>query len=588
MSKDVMTENNLEEQITKARKNFDLAESNEQWAKSAHYDRKSNCIVVDLKNGASFMFPPKLAQGLAGASPEDLAEVELTPAGDGLHWETLDVDLSIPHLMAGIFGTKRWMSEIGRKGGNSTSEVKASAARENGKKGGRPPKQKVSAPKESEGAEVGTKVFYDANFFITSVREYRDKWASYECPRYVLFLGAGASKNVTALNYQMEQWQAKAPNEVVVFIDHLDRLENTNINRAFDVYAQLLNHHLDALQENFSTCKNLQRNFDSSRQAWADVVRLLSEWNSPRAYKNFIRASLIWDAAVNHLTLRMNESALTSTSPYLAEKLLEPCFAFSRFATRTIEELENAAGELQGNALSASLLIAEQQIKGSACLQDMAMNLPVERPIRNKETVFEKESKILDVFEGQQRELLSASYISIDVNYDQITALSPSASVAKQCSRCLYLIMQCNGGGKSERRKEPVKFTKDSLEAYVRLPWMVARDSASFAAFVTYFWTLCEWIGLDEEPYFTGDLPREDLYKPVWILKHLRDSFVHLGSALRSRKQPLTLGRDSKEALSLLGFSSLPDSPEGFTRLQQTLLNGIEPVLGSLSNAGGL
>ncbi|HEY9849209.1 MAG TPA: DUF2442 domain-containing protein [Leptolyngbyaceae cyanobacterium] len=45
------------------------------------------------------------------ASAENLALVEITPSGEGLHWETLDVDLSIPYLMVGIFGTKLWMKK---------------------------------------------------------------------------------------------------------------------------------------------------------------------------------------------------------------------------------------------------------------------------------------------------------------------------------------------------------------------------------------------------------------------------------------------------------------------------------------------
>lgn len=86
------------------------------------------------------MFPPELVQGLVDASPDDLAQVELTPSGEGLHWETLDVDLSIPSLILGIFGTKAWMAELGSRGGSVTSTAKARAARQNGKRGGRPRK----------------------------------------------------------------------------------------------------------------------------------------------------------------------------------------------------------------------------------------------------------------------------------------------------------------------------------------------------------------------------------------------------------------------------------------------------------------
>ncbi len=57
-------------------------------------------------------------------------------AGFGLHWEALDVDLSVPALMAESFGTKTWMRELARRAGS----VKAAAARVNGAKGGRPKK----------------------------------------------------------------------------------------------------------------------------------------------------------------------------------------------------------------------------------------------------------------------------------------------------------------------------------------------------------------------------------------------------------------------------------------------------------------
>lgn len=51
-------------------------------------------IVINLKSGPTFSFPLSLTQGLTGTSPEDLAEVEVTPSGDGLHWEKLDADFN--------------------------------------------------------------------------------------------------------------------------------------------------------------------------------------------------------------------------------------------------------------------------------------------------------------------------------------------------------------------------------------------------------------------------------------------------------------------------------------------------------------
>lgn len=112
-----------------------LARIAEPRAARAWYDRARGHVVVELTNGSTFSFPPHLGQGLEGASQDQLSDVEILGAGYGLHWEALDVDLSIPGLVAGLFGTK---SHMARHAGRSTSPAKAAAARANGAKGGRP------------------------------------------------------------------------------------------------------------------------------------------------------------------------------------------------------------------------------------------------------------------------------------------------------------------------------------------------------------------------------------------------------------------------------------------------------------------
>jgi hypothetical protein len=107
-----LDEESLKAAIAKAREAAAIANAVEPRAESAYYDQSSDRIVINLKSGATYSFPPALAQGLAGASPEDLAEVEVTPSGDGLHWEKLDADFSVPALLAGVFGTEAWMAQI--------------------------------------------------------------------------------------------------------------------------------------------------------------------------------------------------------------------------------------------------------------------------------------------------------------------------------------------------------------------------------------------------------------------------------------------------------------------------------------------
>lgn len=109
-------------------------------ALSARYEgREDGRIMVELDNGCAFAFPVNQAQGLAGASAEDLAIIEVTPTGLGLHWPLIDADLSIPALLGGVLGSRQWMAQLGQIGGKRRSERKAAAARANGKRGGRPP-----------------------------------------------------------------------------------------------------------------------------------------------------------------------------------------------------------------------------------------------------------------------------------------------------------------------------------------------------------------------------------------------------------------------------------------------------------------
>ena len=115
--------------------------ADEPRAKDARYDRARGRVVVNLTNGCSFAFPARLAQGLEDATDAELAAVEILGAGYGLHWEKLDADLSVPGLLAGLFGTKAYMDRLrAARAGRATSARKARAARRNGAKGGRPRK----------------------------------------------------------------------------------------------------------------------------------------------------------------------------------------------------------------------------------------------------------------------------------------------------------------------------------------------------------------------------------------------------------------------------------------------------------------
>ncbi|GGB43775.1 hypothetical protein GCM10011380_36500 [Sphingomonas metalli] len=110
-------------------------------AVSARYDRRRARVVVALNTGVELTFPTQIAEGLADASPDSLADIEISPAGLGLHWPKLDADLYVPALLQGVFGSKKWMArQLGAEGGRARTAVKIAASRVNGRKGGRPRK----------------------------------------------------------------------------------------------------------------------------------------------------------------------------------------------------------------------------------------------------------------------------------------------------------------------------------------------------------------------------------------------------------------------------------------------------------------
>ena len=125
-----MAEKTFDEEYAAAVQAAALADATEPRAKSARYDRRAKRIVVELVSGATFIFPPELAQGLAEASPAELAGVQVTPSGSGLRWPELpelDADFSLPGLMMGVFGSPSWMRELARRGGSAKAKSRATA-----------------------------------------------------------------------------------------------------------------------------------------------------------------------------------------------------------------------------------------------------------------------------------------------------------------------------------------------------------------------------------------------------------------------------------------------------------------------------
>jgi hypothetical protein len=78
----------------------------------ATYSDRTDRIMVRMDNGVTHSFPRKLLQGLSEAPSEALIKIELLGKGTGLFWPALYVAHSVSGLLAGVYGSAKWMNKL--------------------------------------------------------------------------------------------------------------------------------------------------------------------------------------------------------------------------------------------------------------------------------------------------------------------------------------------------------------------------------------------------------------------------------------------------------------------------------------------
>ena len=124
-----------------------VVDASEPHATAVRYHAANDVFALALSNGVEVVIPRKLLQGLDGGSTRELRDVTIVGHGTGLHWPALNVDHYVRGLLAGVFGTRRWGEHL-RAAGSVSSPAKAAAARENGRKGGRPKKKALATARK--------------------------------------------------------------------------------------------------------------------------------------------------------------------------------------------------------------------------------------------------------------------------------------------------------------------------------------------------------------------------------------------------------------------------------------------------------
>jgi len=107
-------------------------------AVEVYTDPGAQKVFATLTTGVIFGFPFEMVPGLEGATPEQLNDVSLSPSGSGIHFNSINADVSVPGLILDTVGRSASAAAMGGTGGRSTSRAKVAAARANGRRGGRP------------------------------------------------------------------------------------------------------------------------------------------------------------------------------------------------------------------------------------------------------------------------------------------------------------------------------------------------------------------------------------------------------------------------------------------------------------------
>jgi hypothetical protein len=105
----------------------------------ARYDRRRRRILIHFSTGLDVSFSPRDAQVLENATASQLAKINISSSGNGIHFPKIDAVLYLPALLSGFLGSRNWMAgRLGAVGGKSRSTAKVAAAKRNGRRGGRP------------------------------------------------------------------------------------------------------------------------------------------------------------------------------------------------------------------------------------------------------------------------------------------------------------------------------------------------------------------------------------------------------------------------------------------------------------------
>ncbi|MEV4778821.1 DUF2442 domain-containing protein [Burkholderia sp. LMU1-1-1.1] len=105
------------------------------------YLKNKKCLVLGFEQGVELSLPTSLVPQLKDAQPENLKDAFLSPSGEIIVIESLDVHLSTKEVIEAALSVvphAAFASKFGAIGGAKSSAAKKITSAANGRKGGRP------------------------------------------------------------------------------------------------------------------------------------------------------------------------------------------------------------------------------------------------------------------------------------------------------------------------------------------------------------------------------------------------------------------------------------------------------------------
>jgi hypothetical protein len=99
-----LTDHEIRRSVPAARAREDADRDAGLRAVKAFYDPINDLVMIETTRGFVWGIPRASISALRKALPAELTQLTLSPSGGGLHWEVLDVEISVPGLLVDALG----------------------------------------------------------------------------------------------------------------------------------------------------------------------------------------------------------------------------------------------------------------------------------------------------------------------------------------------------------------------------------------------------------------------------------------------------------------------------------------------------